>query len=145
MPSNIAAVAASFKAEILSGIQDLLAGGDTLKVALYYQGSGLGYATTAYSTSGEISGAGYTAGGITVTNGVSPTYSGTAAYWTPTADWQWTGLTVTGNVDSALMYNASKSNRAIAVFTFPVETFSSSTFILKMPVNGVGTGLLQVS
>ena len=60
------AMCTSFKAEILDEGHDLVA--DTLKIALYTSSANLGAGTTAYSTSNEISGTGYTAGGVTLTN-----------------------------------------------------------------------------
>lgn len=144
MSSNIAAICASFRSEILQGIHDLASGGDTLKAALYYQGSSLGVGTTAYSATGEVSGTGYTAGGIAVTNATSPSVSGSNAIWTPSGPLSWSGLTITSAFDCWLLYNASKSNRAIAVFTFAAQTASSENFLITMPANAVGTALLQL-
>ena len=145
MASNIQAVAASFKQEILEAIHNLQAAGDTLKIALYYQNSGLGYATTAYSATGEVSGTGYTAGGQTVTNGVSPAVSGSTAYWTPSASVTWSGLTIASAFDCWLLYNASKSNRAIAVFTFHATTVTAGIFQITFPTNAPSTALLQAA
>lgn len=145
MSANISAVCASFKSEILQAVHNLATAGDTLKAALYYQNSSLGSATTAYSATGEVSGTGYTAGGKTVTNGVSPTVSGITAYWTPSAQIQWTSLTVSSNMDAWEMYNSSKSNKAICVITFPPQTVLAGTFTISMPANGPTTALLQVS
>ena len=145
MSSNVAAIATSFKAEILQAIHNLASGGDALKAALYFQNSSLGAATTAYSASGEVTGTGYTAGGKTVTNGVSPTTSGITAYWTPSASIQWTGLTISSLFDAWLLYNATKSNRAIAALTFPAQTVTAGSFTITMPANSSTTALLQVS
>jgi hypothetical protein len=143
--SNIQGVASSFKQQILEAVHNLSSSGDTLKAALYYQNKGLGYATTAYSSTGEVSGTGYTAGGKTVTNANSPATSGATAYWTPSANLSWTGLTISSNFDCWLLYNSSKSNDAIAVFTFTPQTVTSGTFQINMPVNAASTALLQVS
>jgi hypothetical protein len=145
MSVNVSAVCASFKAEMLEAIHNLAAAGDSLKVALYYQNQGLGSGTTAYSASGEVSGTGYTAGGKAVSNAVSPAVSGMTAYWTPSASVQWTGLTIGSLFDCFLLYNASKSNRAIAVVTFPAQTISSGTFTITFPTNAPTTAQLQVS
>lgn len=145
MSSNISAVCASFKGEILQAIHNLASAGDSLKAALYFQNSSLGSATTAYSATGEVTGTGYTAGGKAVTNGVSPAVSGITAYWTPSAAIQWTSLTISSNFDCWLLYNSSKSNRGIAVLTFPAQTVVAGTFTISMPANGPTTGLLQVS
>ena len=145
MTANVQAVCASFKGEILQGIHNLASAGDSLKAALFYQNSSLGSATTAYSATGEVSGTGYTAGGKAVTNGVSPAVSGLTAYWTPSGNLQWTGLTISSNFDCWLIYNSSKSNRGVAVLTFPAQTVTAGTFTITMPANGPTTALLQVS
>ena len=145
MAGNVSAVCASFKGEILQAIHNLASAGDSLKAALYFQNQGLGSATTAYSATGEVTGTGYTAGGKAVTNGVSPAVSGITAYWTPSANIQWTGLTISAYFDCWLLYNTSKSNKAIAVFTFPAQTVTSGNFQITMPANAATTALIQVS
>lgn len=145
MASNVAAICASFKGEILQAIHNLASAGDTLKAALYQQGTGLGSATTAYSAIGEVTGTGYTAGGKAITNGASPAVSGLTAYWTPSANLQWTGLTISEEFDSWLLYNSSKANRGIAVLTFPAQTVTAGTFTITMPTNGPTSALIQVS
>lgn len=152
MAANTQAAAASFKSEILQGIHNLGVGvtrgstaADTLKAALYFAGSSLGQATTVYSTSGEVTGTGYTAGGNTVANATAPTNSGGIAFWTPSANIQWTGLTISSSFDCYLLYNSTQSNRAIAVFTFPAQTISAGTFTITMPSNTNTSALIQVN
>ena len=67
----------SFKEELYKGIHDLLT--DTIKIALYTANADLGASTTVYTTDQEVTGTGYTAGGVTVTN-VTVESSGTTAY-----------------------------------------------------------------
>lgn len=145
MANNVSAVCTSFKSEILQAVHNLAAAGDSLKAALYKAGQGLGGGTTAYSATGEVSGTGYSAGGKAVTNGTSPTTSGITAYWTPSANITWTGLTISTSFDCWLLYNASKSNKGIAVFTFPAQTVSAGNFQITMPANAATTALIQVS
>ena len=73
------AICTSFKKELLEGTHNFAGGGDTFKVALYTSSASLDASTTAYSTSNEVSGTGYSAGGATLT-AVAPTTSGTTAY-----------------------------------------------------------------
>jgi len=143
--ANVSAIATSFKAEILQGIHNLATAGDALKAALFLQNQGKGGGTTTYSATGEVTGTGYTAGGKAVTNGVSPTTSGITAYWTPSAQVQWTGLTVSSLFDCWQLYNSSKANRSILVLTFPAQTVTAGTFTITFPANGPTTALLQVS
>jgi hypothetical protein len=77
--SNTQAMCTSFKGEILSGIHALGTtviragtGADTLKAALYLASATINAATTAYTVTGEVSGTGYSAGGVTVTNANPP-------------------------------------------------------------------------
>lgn len=145
MSANIQAVCASFKQQILQAAYTFATGIQVFKAALFYQNNSMGYGTTAYSSSGEVSGTGYTAGGQTVTNANSPTVSGAVAIWTPSANLTWTGLTISSAFDTWLLYDVTVSNEAVAVFTFPAQTVASGTFTITMPTNAAGTALLQVS
>ena len=126
---------------------------DTFKAALYFSSATVNAATTAYSTTGEVtntSGSGYTAGGVTVTNATAPlstNASATAgvAYWTPSASFQWTALTVTTAFDAVLVYNSTQSNKAVSVHTFGSQTITAGTFTLTMPTNDTTNALLRLS
>jgi hypothetical protein len=126
---------------------------DTFKAALYFASATVNAATTAYSTTGEVtntSGSGYTAGGVTVTNATAPlstNASATAgvAYWTPSASFQWTALTVTTAFDAVLVYNSTQSNKAVSVHTFGSQTITAGTFTLTMPTNDTTSALLRLS
>lgn len=126
---------------------------DTFKAALYFASATIDASTTAYSTTGEVtntSGSGYTAGGVTVTNATAPLSTNTSAtagvaYWTPSASFQWTALTITTAFDSLLLYNSTQSNKAVSVFTFGSQTISAGTFTLTMPSNTTSTALLRLS
>ena len=128
----------SFKAELYQAVHDLLT--DTIKIALYTGNATLGADTTVYTVTGETSGAGYTAGGIQLT-GVTVNTSGTTAY-VDFANASWTGsLTARG----ALIYNASKSNKAIAVLDFGADKTSTTTFLVQMPANDSTNALLRTA
>ena len=126
---------------------------DTFKAALYFASATVNAATTAYSVTGEVtntSGSGYTAGGVTVTNATAPLSTNTTAtagvaYWTPTASFQWTALTVTTAFDAVLVYNSTQSNKAVSVHTFGSQTITSGTFTLTMPTNDTTNALLRLS
>jgi len=142
----------SFKVEILGGVHAIgtpptraTTAKDVFKAALFLASASLGAGTTAYSTSGEVSGAGYTAGGITVTNATAPTSSGTTAYWTPSASLVYTSVTLTTAFDAVLIYNSSQSDKAVAVYTFGSQTVTSGTFTLTMPTNDSSTALLRIA
>ena len=125
------AMCTSFKAEILDEQHDLVA--DTIKIALFTSSASLGAATTAYSTSNEVSGTGYSSGGETLTSKVVTT-TGTTAYF-DADDPTWTSASFTAR--GALIYNSTNSDKAIAVLDFGGDfTVSSGTFKIVFPAAG---------
>jgi hypothetical protein len=149
---NTQAMCTSFKVEILGGVHAIgtpptraTTAKDTFKAALFEATASLGAGTTAYSTSGEVSGPGYTAGGITVTNATAPTSSGTTAYWTPSASLTYSSVTLSTAFDAVLIYNSTQGDKAVAVYTFGSQTVTSGTFILTMPTNDSSTALLRIA
>ena len=117
---------------------------DTIMGALYTTGATLGAGTTVYDPSGEVSGAGYTAGGIAITNANPASTDGSTAVWTPSADIVFVGVTLS-DFDTLLLYNASKGGRAIAVYTFDSQTIIAGTFILTMPSDDASNALLRIA
>ena len=123
---------------------------DTFKAALYLTSATINASTTAYSSTGEVTGTGYTAGGVTVTNATAPiaTNSSTTAgvaYWTPSASITYTTVTLTTAFDAVLIYNSTQSNKAVSVHTFGSQTITAGTFTLTMPSNTTTTALLRLS
>ena len=123
---------------------------DTFKAALYLTTATVNAATTAYSATNEVSGAGYTAGGITVTNATAPTSTNSSAtagvgYWTPSGNLVYTTVTLATAFDTVLIYNSSQSNAAVSVHTFGSQTITAGTFTLTMPSNTTTTALLRLS
>ena len=152
--SNTQSMCTSFMGELMTATHNFTTGtGNTFKAALFFASATLNAGTTAYSTTGEVtntSGTGYTAGGVTITNGTSPTATNSSttagvAYWTPTANFQWTALTVTTAFGCVLVYNSSSSNKAVSVHTFGSQTISAGTFTLTMPSNTTSTALFRLS
>ena len=150
--ANAQAMCTSFKGEILSGIHALGTtviragtGADTLKAALYLASATVNASTTAYSATGEVSGSGYSAGGVTVTNATAPTTSGTTGYWTPSASFTYTTVTLTTAFDAVLVYNSTQSNKAISVHTFGSQTITAGTFTLTMPTSDATNALIRIA
>lgn len=105
--------------------------------------SGTASAATITST-GELSGTNYVDNGVTVTNAVAPTISGTTAFWTPSGNFVWNNLTSNGAFDSVLVYNSTAAGKnAISVHTFGTQNVTAGTFTLTMPANAAGTALLN--
>ena len=123
---------------------------DTVKAALFLTSATINAATTVYSSTGEVSGAGYTAGGVTVTNATAPTSTNSSAtagvaYWTPSASITYTTVTLTTAFDTVLLYNSTQSDKAISVHTFGSQTITAGTFTLTMPANTTSTALLRLA
>ena len=132
------AIPTSFKAEILQGIHD---SADTYKIALYTSAATLGASTTAYTATNEISGKGYTAGGTTLT-GFTVNTSGTTAFIDFTTDPSWANATITAR--GALIYNASKANKAVMVLDFGSDKSNSEgTFTIRLPLPDATNGLIR--
>ena len=106
---------------------------DTIKIALFTSSASMGASTTAYSTSNEISGTGYSAGGVALTSQTVST-SSTTAYF-DAADPSWTSASFTAN--GALIYNSTNSDKAIAVLAFGGDfTVAGGTFKIIFPAAG---------
>lgn len=144
--ANTAAICTSFKAEILRAEHNLSnAGGNTFKFGLYYSSGSLGASTTAYSTTAEVSGTGYSAGGATADMTNNPTTSGTVGYWTPGAAASW-GTLSASDFNCTLLYNDTHAgNAGVAVFTFGNQTVTAGNFSLSMPSNTSAAALLRIA
>ena len=129
----------SFKADALGGVQDLDT--DTIKLALYTSAATLDETTTAYSSTNEVAASGsYTAGGGTLTGAVIAS-SGTAAF-VDFNDISFTSATITAR--GALIYNASKSNKAIAVLDFGSDKISTAgTFTVQFPAATASDAIIR--
>jgi hypothetical protein len=115
---------------------------DTMKIALYTNSATLDASTTVYTTSGEVVGTGYTAGGNTLT-GNAISFSGTTA-WLTFSDSSWTTATITAR--GALIYDSTRSNAAIAVLDFGSDkTSTAGTFTVQMPTAAASTALIRIA
>jgi hypothetical protein len=155
--ANTASLCTSFLAELLTGTHNFgvapiraATTADTFKGALYLASATYNAATTAYSVTGEVSGTGYTAGGVTVTNATAPASTNTSstagvAYWTPSASLTYTTVTLTTAFDTVLIYNSTQSNKAVGVYTFGSQTITAGTFTLTMPTNSTSAALVRLA
>jgi hypothetical protein len=152
--SNTQAMCTSFKVDLLNGVHafsgtTLAAGAravDTFKAALYLTTATTNATTTAYSATNEVSGTGYSAGGVSVTNATAPgNGGGTGAIWTPSASIVYTTVTLTTAFDCVLIYNSTQSNKAVSVHTFGAQTITAGTLTLTMPANTTGNALIQLA
>jgi len=134
----------TFLQDCLDGGHNLGNGGNTLKIALYTSSASLGATTSAYTTSNEVSGTGYTAGGATLSSqAVAFDSSNNVAYF-DAADPAFTTATITAR--GALIYNNSKSNASIAVLDFGSDfTSTAGTFTIQLPSAAHNTAIIRIS
>jgi|TARA_R110002153_G_scaffold5149_1_gene24329 hypothetical protein len=137
------AVCTSFKQEILVEGHNFTGSADTFKIALYTSSASLTAATTAYSSSNEVSDSGsYSAGGGSLTS-VTPTTSGTTAIC-DFADISFTSATITAR--AALIYNSTNSNKAVCVLDFGGDkTSTSGTFTIQFPTADASNAILRLA
>jgi hypothetical protein len=127
----------SFKAELYQGVHNLLT--DTLKIALFTANADLNESTTVYSTTNEVTGTGYVAGGITLT-GVTVNASGYTAY----VNFDNAVFNAAVTARCALIYNSSEGNKSIAVLDFGSDK-TSANFTVTMPANTATSALIRSS
>jgi hypothetical protein len=144
----------SFKVDLLNAVHAFNGTGvpahtvstaDTFKAALYLASATVNASTTAYSASDEVSGTGYTAGGVAVTFGTAPSSTSTTAFITPSASISFSNVTLSTAFDAVLIYNSTQSNKAVSVHTFGSQTVTAGTFTLTMPTNDSSTGLIRLA
>jgi hypothetical protein len=155
--ANTQAMATSFMRELMTATHNFgvsptrgTTAADTFYGALYLTTATINASTTGYTSSGEVSGVGYSAGGVTVTNATAPlatNSSSTAgvAYWTPSSSITYPTVTLTTAFDTVLIYNNTQGNKAVSVHTFGSQTITAGTFTLTMPTNSTTTALLRLS
>jgi hypothetical protein len=140
----------SFKKELLYGVHDFdLANGDTFKIALYDNNASFDAATTAYTTSNEVSGTGYSAGGGALTN-VDPTSSGTTAL-TDFQDETFSTATITAR--GALIYNTTPNTTSISVTNPSVvvldfggdKTSTAGDFTIVFPTADASNAIIRIA
>ena len=151
------AMCTSFKSELLQGIHNFHNGsgggtttttgtGNTFKIALFTSSATLSASTTAYATTNEVSGTGYSAGGNTLTN-VDPTTSGTTAL-TDFADTTFSSSSITAR--GALIYNSSttagSADRAVCALDFGADkTSTSGDFTIQFPTADASNAIIRIA
>ena len=141
------AMCTSFKTELLEGKHDFTNGADTMKLALFTSSATLNAATTDYSTTNEVSGTGYSAGGGTLVN-VTPTSSGTTAF-TDFNDLTFSASTITAN--GAMIYNTqtgggSGTTDAVVILAFGSDkTSTNSDFTIQFPTADATNAIIRIA
>lgn len=135
------AMCTSFKVDLLDGEQDF--GADTFKIALFTSTATLDASTTAYATTNETTGTGYTAGGNTLSVSTTPTSSGTTAYIS-FANTTWSTASITAR--GALIYNSTNANKAVAVLDFGADkTSTAGDFTINFPTADATSAIIRIA
>ena len=139
----------SFKVELLQAIHNFgPTSPNTFKIALYTGSATLDATTTVYTTTNEVTGSGYTAGGKVLTISLSPT-SGNNIQNVPTAyisfnNVSWTSATFTAR--AALIYNSSQGNKSVAVLDFGADkTVNNDIFQVIFPAPDANSAIVRIS
>ena len=139
--ANSQGISGAAKQVMLAAVVD----GKTLKAALYLASATTGPSNAAYTATGEVSGSGYTAGGVSVTNANTAGLTGTTAFWTPSASISYPTVTLATAFDAVMIYSTTDANRNIGVYTFASQTITAGTLTLTMPTNDSSTGLMRIA
>jgi hypothetical protein len=135
----VAGLTQSFKEQLLLAVHDF--DNDVFKIALYGPTAILDSDTAVYTTTGEVTSTGYTAGGevllgATVAAGNNTGY---VSFLNPT--WNGTSFTVRG----ALIYNYTKGNKSVGVLNFGVDqTTLNQDFTIQFPYNNPETAVIRI-
>lgn len=139
----------SFKVELLQAVHNFgPTSPNTFKVALYTAAANIGPTTTAYTTSNEVTGTGYTAGGNTLTINVSPTSgnntAGITTAYVSFSNTSWANATFTAR--GALVYNSTQGNKSVAVLDFGADkTVTNDTFQIIFPTPDANSAIVRIS
>jgi hypothetical protein len=155
--ANTQAMTTSFMGELMTathnfGVAPIRAGTgvDSFKAALYLASATMNAASTVYTVTGEVSGTGYSAGGVAVTMGTVPTATNSSAtagvaFVTPSASITYTTVTLATAFDAVLIYNSTQADKAVSVHTFGSQTITAGTFTLTMPTNNTTNALIRLA
>jgi len=139
----------SFKVQLLQAVHNFgPTSADTYKIALYNGNADINAGTTVYTTSNEITGTGYTAGGNTLTISVYPTsaynQSAVSTAYISFENTSWTNATFTCR--AALIYNVTQGNKSVAVLDFGADkTVSNDTFTIIFPTPDANSAIVRIS
>ena len=166
--ANTQAMTTTFMQELMTGTHNFgvapvraTTAADTFYGALLLASGTFNASSTDYTgtvgsvtMSGEVSGTGYTAGGVAITNATAPSSTNTSAtagtaYWTPSASITYTTVTLTTAFDAVMIYNYTQGTAgaypAVSIHTFGSQTITAGTFTLTMPSNTTSTALIRLA
>jgi len=138
----------SFKVQLAQGVHNFgPTSPNTFYIALFNSTATINASTTQYSTQlvGEVTGTGYTAGGIPLTITQAPTSgatNGTVAYWSfANAVWNPAAFTARG----ALIYNQTQNNASVAILDFGADKTCANSFTIQFPAVNSTNAILRIA
>jgi len=159
--ANTQAMCTSFMSELMTATHNFgtaptrgTSAADTFKAALYLTTATVDASTTAYSSTNEVSGTNYTAGGVNVGSWNAPTPTNSSAtagtaFTTPAASITYgsggSPVTLSTAFNAVLIYNSTQSDKAVSVHTFGSQTITAGVFTLTMPPNTTSAALLRLA
>jgi hypothetical protein len=166
--ANTQAMSTSFMGKLMTGTHNFGTGviragtgadtyyGALLLASATFNASSANYTGTVGSVtmSGEVSGTGYTAGGVAITNATPPTATNSSAtagvaFWTPSASITYTSVTLATAFDAVMVYNFTQGSAgaypAVSIHTFGSQTITAGTFTLTMPSNTTSTAFIRLA
>ena len=120
-------------------------GADTFKAALYLVSATVDKDSTVYTSTGEVTGTGYTAEGVAIGAFTAPADDADTAHTTPTASIVYTNVTLGTAFNAVMIFNSTNSDQAVSVHTFGSQTVTAGDFTLTMPTNDGSTGLIRIA
>ena len=129
----------SFKSGLINGDFDFDT--DTIKMALYTNAATLDEDTAAYTTTGEVSASGYTAGGVTLTVEKGITNNTAFISFADATISVSTAFTARG----ALIYKDDGSKPAICVLDFGSDKTATTTFTVTFPTASSADALIRLT
>ena len=166
--ANTQAMSTSFMGKLMTGTHNFGVGviragtgadvyyGALLLASGTFNANSADYTGTVGATTmaGEVSGTGYTAGGVAITNATPPTATNSSAtagvaFWTPSASITYTTVTLATAFDAVMVYNFTQGTGgaypAVSIHTFGSQTITAGTFTLTMPTNNTTNALIRLA
>jgi hypothetical protein len=132
----------AFKTELMKGSHNLNTAGNTFKIAMYLSSATLNESTTVYTSTGEVSGTAYVAGGNTLTGQVVSS-SGTTSF-VDFSDTTWS-LSTIANARGAMIYNSTSANKAVCILDFGADKSSvGSDFVIQFPSADANNAIIRL-
>lgn len=150
---NTSAITTSFKKDLLNGIHAFgttvyrpSTDKDIFKAALYAETASIDASTIAYTTSGEITGANYNAGGVEITMAIEPSSDAGVAFVTPSASIIYSNVSIAESFNCILIYNETSAGKnSVSSHTFPPQTILAGTLVITMPANDSTNALIRLA